>query len=127
MTSVGVGALVLAGNDSAAEAHRLIERVSPLYASKIYILAKTGDSIGARRQLEELDAERPQPWMAESIRGFAYLGLGDTAKALSALERATDNREIWPLGMQVIGPAYDSIRGSARFQALLRRVGLAPP
>jgi hypothetical protein len=78
----------------------------------------------ARQRLQELDATTPQPWLAETKRAYTYLGLGDTAKALSALERATDGKEIWPSFHGVSDPIYASIRRSARFQALLRRVGL---
>ena len=80
----------------------------------------------ARRLLKELDAESPRRWLAETKRANTYLGLDDTAMALSALERATEAKEIWPISYSVIDPAYASIRRSARFQALLRRIGLAP-
>jgi len=64
-------------------------------------------------------------WGDETQRAFTYLGLGDTASALSALERATDAREIWPLTGPIPGASYDPIRRSARFRELLKRVGLA--
>jgi hypothetical protein len=61
----------------------------------------------------------------ESQRAYTYLGLGDTANALSALERATDAKKIWPLSMEETNPALDAICTSARFRKLLERVGLA--
>jgi len=78
----------------------------------------------------------PVKRFADSMRGlprgvtrrsgpFTYLGLGDTANALSALERATDAREMWPLTMEDYSPIRDPIRASARFRKLLERVGLA--
>jgi hypothetical protein len=89
-----------------------------------YILAKSGDVDGARQLLRRLDAG-PPAWGHESQRAFTYLGLGDTASALSALERATDAKEIWPLMASIGGAPYDPIRRSARFRDLLKRVGLA--
>ena len=74
---------------------------------------------------KELDAESPQPWLAETRRAYTYLGLGDTARALSALERATDGKEIWFVVFGVTDPIYNSIRGSERFEELVRRVGPA--
>lgn len=55
----------------------------------------------------------------EATRALTYLGLGDTAQALSALERATDAGESW--GVPVRQEPYDAIRKSARFRKLLER------
>jgi tetratricopeptide (TPR) repeat protein len=64
----------------------------------------------------------------EAYRGpygvaILYARLGEKEKALVALEEALDQRV---LAMTEIGvePAFDSLRGEARFQHLLRRVGL---
>ena len=110
----------------AEEARKLADR-SPSAVSTEYVIAKSGDPEATRQWLKQLDARTPLPWMPDTRRTFAYLGLGDTASALSALERATDGREIWPLVYPMPDPQYAPIRGSARYQALLRRVGLSPP
>jgi tetratricopeptide (TPR) repeat protein len=89
-----------------------------------YGLAKTGDTLGARQLLRGLDARAPS-WGDETQRGMTYLGLGDTASALSALERASDAKELWLITSDLGDPAYDPIRGSARFRKLLERVGVA--
>ena len=89
-----------------------------------YGLAKTGDTLGARQLLRGLDA-RPAVWGDETQRGMTYLGLGDTANALAALERASDAKELWLITSDLGDPAYDPIRGSARFHKLLERVGVA--
>jgi TolB-like protein/Tfp pilus assembly protein PilF len=89
-----------------------------------YGLAKSGDVEGARQLLRRLDA-RPRAWGDETQRAQIHLGLGDTASALSALERATDARELWPVSGDLAEPMYDVVRGSARFRKLLQHVGLA--
>jgi len=89
-----------------------------------YGLAKTGDTLAARQLLHALDARPPQ-WGDETQRGMTYLGLGDTANALSALERASAAKELWLITSDLGDPAYDAIRGSARFRKLLERVGVA--
>jgi hypothetical protein len=91
---------------------------------RAYLLAKSGDTVGARQSLRRLDA-RPPAWGDETERALAYLGLGDTASALSALERATVATELWPLIMEENISAMDPIRASARYRKLLETVGLA--
>jgi tetratricopeptide (TPR) repeat protein len=53
-----------------------------------------------------------------------YARLGEQAKAIDSLESAYSERQ---LAMTEIGvePAFDVLRSDARFQGLLRRVGLA--
>jgi serine/threonine-protein kinase len=123
MSTVGFRARVLLAAGRLAEARRLSDRLGNW--DKLYVIAKSGDPAAARRALEELDAQSPQPWLAESRRAFAYLGLGDTAQALSALERGLDGNEIWPSVYALTDPIFTPIRGSARFQTLLHRIGLA--
>jgi len=102
-----------------AEAHTIAVRYADGYG-----LAKTGDTLGARQLLRGLDARGPT-WGDETQRAMTYLGLGDTASALSAFERATDAKELWLITSDLGDPGYDPIRGSARFRRLLERVGVA--
>ncbi len=125
-TSVGMGALVRLGANLPVEARALADRASSTSPFIAYVIAKSGDTAMARQRLREQDAESPEPGMAETRRAYTYLGLGDTARAVSALERATEAKEIWPVLLSVLDPIYDPIRRSPRFQALLRRVGLRP-
>ena len=64
--------------------------------SRGYYLVMSGDTAGARELLRRLDA-RPPVWGDQTQRAFTILGLGDTAGALAALERATNAREHWPI------------------------------
>jgi tetratricopeptide (TPR) repeat protein len=110
--------------DHRQEALALAVSLPQMMWGRAYRLAKSGDTLGARQSLRRLDA-RPPAWGDETDRAFTYLGLGDTANALSALERATDAKELWPSGMEEFNPAADPIRASARYRKLLERVGLA--
>ena len=106
------------------EARALSARVPQMMWGRAYLLAKSGDTVNARQLLSRLDA-RPAAWGDETERALGYLGLGDTASALSALERATIATELWPLIMEEnISPA-DPIHASPRYHALLKTVGLA--
>jgi eukaryotic-like serine/threonine-protein kinase len=87
--------------------------------------ALAGDRAEAERILADLthgpSAERVSP----SYLALVYVGLGDRDKALRAMERAADARDSY-LGHIKVLPLLDPVRGDPRFQALLRRVGLAP-
>lgn len=55
---------------------------------------------------------------------YAYLGVGDTAAALTQLERGIDAGEMRPSYYPLSMHMFDSVRQSARFAALMQRVGL---
>jgi hypothetical protein len=119
-----MGALIRLARNLPDTARKLIDRASPTTPFVAYVIAKSGDTATARQRLRTQDAETPQSGFAETRRSYTYLGLGDTAMALSALERATDAREVWASTLSVYDPLYDSIRESVRFKQLLRRVRL---
>jgi serine/threonine-protein kinase len=123
LSTVGFRARLLLGAGKNEEARLLADRVP--FWDQLYILAKSGDLAGAREGLAALDAQSPQPWLAELRRTHAYLGLGDTARALSALERAIAAKEIWVALYGPSDPLYDGVRESPRFQAVIRQLGLA--
>ncbi len=105
------------------DAHALVMRMQPTVTTVGQQLAVSGDVTGARQYLAQLDSRPPQ-WGDETKRALTYLGLGDTAKALTGLERATAARELWPMMAPPTDHTYDAIRHSARFHLLLDRVGL---
>jgi hypothetical protein len=52
-----------------------------------------------------------------------YVGLGDKEVALESLERAYREHDLQMQYLKV-DPHYDALRSEARFQDLMRRVGL---
>jgi TolB-like protein/Flp pilus assembly protein TadD len=124
---VGISAMIRAWLNRVNEALPLIELVPSNYAVAGYMRAKYGDSAAARQLLRDLDAQAGSQWAVESRKAFTYLGFGDTAKALTALERATDAREIWGVWDPIASPIFDPVRETARFREIVRRIGLADP
>ena len=87
-----------------------------------YVLAATGDRAGAAAAVRELEARPSGEWSVATGLSYAYLGLGDTARALAALETAARAGERPYLTF--VDPIFDPVRESARFAAVVRRLGL---
>jgi serine/threonine-protein kinase len=87
-----------------------------------YVLAATGDRAGAAATVRELEARARGEWSAATGLAYAYLGLGDTARALSELETAARAGERPYLTFA--DPMFDPVRRSPRFAAVLRGLGL---
>jgi serine/threonine-protein kinase len=91
-----------------------------------WVYGAAGERQAAADLLNEVGAKRDRHASAELTAAFAALGARDTTRALDALERAARAREaigfMAPFGL----PAYDPIRGSARFAAIVRAFGADP-
>src|SRR5690349_5719291 len=117
---------VLQGDTAAARAMaKGLPNTPPWMATKAYVIGRVGDHAAAREIALRATTDVKGAWFRETSQGCAALGIGDTAQALSAFERATDADEIWMLFNSVGDRMFDPIRHTPRFQVLLRRIGLA--
>jgi len=90
--------------------------------------AMAGKRIEARQLLDKLDDLARHRYVSPYGRVLIYLGLKDAA-VFDWLERSCDERAGW-LMYFATDPRFDSLRGDARFQALLDKLHLpkiAPP
>jgi serine/threonine-protein kinase len=122
--NVAANAYLAAGQNQAAV--RTIDRlpnVLPWPGFRAFIHATTGDRATAMRIARDIESH-PHAWSAQTALAWTYFGLNDTTRALNALEQATDAHEIWFVWYDLGSRIYDPVRGSERFAALVRRVGL---
>lgn len=87
-----------------------------------YAYAAAGRRDEALLALEELLAERRTRYERPESIAVVYLGLGDRASALAWLERAAEERSIYPL--QLRDAVYNPMRSDPRFRRILERMGL---
>jgi DNA-binding winged helix-turn-helix (wHTH) protein len=80
-----------------------------------------GEALKVLGGVEEMSKRR---YVSPSLFGLLHAGLGEESLALAWLERACEERDE-ELGLLKIDPRLDPLRAHARFESLLRRVGLA--
>jgi len=88
------------------------------------VLVALGDSTRARALIRVMESDRPARPLVNTRLATLHLSLGDTSRALDALDRATDAAEIWPTFYSLSEPYFDPLRRRARFIAIIRRAGL---
>ncbi|HEV3456407.1 MAG TPA: protein kinase [Thermoanaerobaculia bacterium] len=96
------------------------------WAGVAYSRGRSGDRDAARRALGELHAAAGQRHVSAWYFAMVHAGLGESDEAFSYLDQAVAERAglLAHLG---VDQAFDPLRGDARFDALLRRIGLAVP
>lgn len=96
----------------------------PWYWSELtYAYGRSGQQAQAQNALKNLlDLNQQQELGAEAVI-WAYLGVGNNEQALAGLEKAYAQRSP-ALTYLKVDPRYDPLRNDARFQDLMRRVGL---
>ncbi|MFW6084691.1 MAG: tetratricopeptide repeat protein [Gemmatimonadota bacterium] len=112
------------------EALAAFSRVDPAGESPVaiaargYIYARTGRHGEARRMLDRLASGAGPSPVVDMQRALVHLGLGEHDRALDLLERGLEE-PTWHMRLLKVEPFYHPIRSDPRFQAILRRVGLA--
>ncbi|MBI3678871.1 MAG: tetratricopeptide repeat protein [Acidobacteria bacterium] len=87
--------------------------------------AVSGRKQDALRVLQDLKDLSKRRHVSPFLIAIVYAGLDDREAALAWLEKAYDDREAALRAIKV-DPNLDNLRAEARFQDLLRRVGLRP-
>jgi tetratricopeptide (TPR) repeat protein len=123
--TVNLGALLNLGLGRKNEARRLSALAIPGMFNAPYVYAKLGDSAAANRLLREMDARNPRPWFVDVAKASVLLATGDSAGALTALEKSSgDTGALWVFYIPLGDPAFDLVRKSERFAALLHRANI---
>jgi tetratricopeptide (TPR) repeat protein len=90
-----------------------------------YAYAVAGRRREVMKVLDELQAIAKREHVPADRWALLYAGLGDREQAFRWLEKAHQERsgELYTLK---VDPRFDSLRSDARFQSILRRMGLEP-
>ena len=113
-------------DEALAHARQMLPLTTDVRRLCIYAAALSfaGDRVGAQSIIRRIEATpRSMPRVASGL-AFGYLALGDTARALAAIEQAAAGDGDLLLSAPPVLPLYDPVRGSARFAAVLRRFNL---
>jgi TolB-like protein len=78
----------------------------------------------ALKTLEELQRISTREYVSSLQFAMIYAGLGEKEKAIEQLESAADDRAGWLINLGV-DPRFDALRSEPRYQAMLRRLGIA--
>ena len=126
LTTVVHGLLVRLRANERDDARAFSRRLPATHNIRGYGIAQLGDTADALLELSALEKESVQSPMSFTRRAYLHLGLGDTTRALDALERAIPAGEIWPSLYAFTDPIYAKLEKSKRWEKLLRQIGLLP-
>ncbi|HEV2617864.1 MAG TPA: winged helix-turn-helix domain-containing protein [Candidatus Acidoferrales bacterium] len=94
------------------------------WAMEAYIYGRSGQKALAERALMRLEEENRHRQVDQSAVAAAYVGVGKKDEAIACLQKAL-TQHLSVLTTLKADPVYDPLRADPRFQAILRRVGLA--
>ncbi len=106
-----------------AKAFRFSSGNTEALALRGYTFGASGSRAQARRVLRDLERKGKSLYVPPLHRSLAWLGVGESAAALEALEEALEERDV-RLTFLAVEPRWDGLRPHPTFQRLLERVGL---
>jgi len=117
-----------------AEGVTMLERAIELTRGRHYYergllvdaLAAAGRKDDARRAFEALEEQARGSYLPHIVRAFALNALGDREGALTAIERAYDDRNAF-LWYQIYQPPFAPLRDEPRWKAVARRLQRTAP
>ena len=89
--------------------------------SFVYAYSQKGDRESAARALDEIRRRASTVHVSPWRWAIAYTGLGDKENALTSLERAFQERDVW-LILLGIYPVFDPLRSEPRFRDLVEKM-----
>ena len=89
-----------------------------------WVYAVAGQRDKAMQLMQRIQAMAPRQWVDPLHIARIYDGLGDTERAIRFLYQAYEERSPWMIHLRMLPTISDRLRADARFQELLRRVGL---
>jgi serine/threonine protein kinase/Tfp pilus assembly protein PilF len=89
------------------------------------VFARSGRRAEAERVISEMKEMASKQYVSPYPMATIYAALGDKDRAFEYLEKVYDEHSYYVVWLN-IDSAFDGLRSDARFQDLLRRVGLTP-
>ena len=89
-----------------------------------HVLALSGDRVGAKKILGELIEMSKRRYISPYSIGVIHIGLRNVDEAFKWIEKLYKESNDWLVWLGV-GPEFDPLRSDARFDSLLRRIGLS--
>ena len=86
--------------------------------------AKVGNQAEARKTLQKLQSMGKEIYVSPVYIGLVFDAMGERDQEFAWYDKGYDDRAEWLLWLTV-DPIFDGVRGDARFQALVKRVGVA--
>ncbi|MCI0604650.1 protein kinase [bacterium] len=102
----------------------LLDPSPSLLATLGYAYGILGQKEEAEKILDDLQEQSRRQYVSPYSFVLIYIGLDDRDHAFECLEKAFERREDALVSLKV-NPRFDSLRSDARFDALLKRIGLS--
>ncbi len=87
---------------------------------------RAGQHSKARALLEELTTQGPTTYVPPFSVAAIYRGLGEMDHGLKWMEKGVEERDLVVVCALKSEPTYIALHGHPRYQALLRKMNLAP-